>query len=190
MRGSVAGVAAAVAVAVAGCGRSGDAPKGSATARSSPPATLAPDAVPYLPSSVRTVTEHGLAREFQAPALASELRGWGYVSGSSRYFQGESRRLQVVDSRTLRFRSPRGASAFVGFVRVHTGPYLGSFAQVHGFASRGRRGILAVGQPCQCHLANPALLGVVSRGATVTWLLINGPGATVRRLAALLSRAP
>jgi hypothetical protein len=75
-------------------------------------------------------------------------------------------------------------------VQAHTYPFLGSFAQVRGFFSRGRDGFLAVGQPCQCHLANPAYLAVVSRGGNVSWLLINGPAATPRRLAALLARAP
>lgn len=154
------------------------------------PATLPPGAVPYLPSSRKTLTARGLAREAGAPALISELGGWGYLAGADRYFQGESRQLQLVDSRTLRFRAASGASAFVGFVRGHASAYLGSFPLVHRFASRGRSGIIAVAQECQCHLANPAYLGVVSRGPTVTWLEINGPGATPRRLAALIADAP
>ena len=78
----------------------------------------------------------------------------------------------------------------MGFVRAHASAYLGSFPLVHRFASRGRRGIIAIAQECQCHLANPAYLGVVSRGPTVTWLEINGPGATPGRLAALIADAP
>jgi hypothetical protein len=61
---------------------------------------------------------------------------------------------------------------------------------MRGFSSRGRSGILATAQQCQCHLANPAYLGVVARGDTVTWLEINGPGATPRKLAELLAAAP
>jgi hypothetical protein len=171
---------AACVVALAGCGSS----------RSTPaPPTLAAGAV-ALPSSLKTLSSHGLAREAQAPGLATQLGSWGFLAGTDRYFQGESRQLQVVDSRTLRFRSAQGASAFVGFMRMHTYAFLGSFAQVRRIVSRGRAGIVATGQPCQCHLANPAYLAVVSHGATVSWLLINGPGATPRRLAALLDQAP
>src|SRR5581483_3589838 len=171
---------AACVVAVASCGAASTTPA---------PPTLAAGAV-ALPSSLKPLTSHGLAREAQAPGLAAQLGSWGFLTGADRYFQVESRQLQVVDSRTLRFRSAQGASAFVGFMRLHTYAFLGSFAQVRGLSSRGRQGILAVGQPCQCHLANPAYLAVVSRGATVSWLLINGPGATPRRLAALLAQAP
>lgn len=51
-------------------------------------------------------------------------------------------------------------------------------------------GFLAVGQECACHLADPAYLAVLARGGTVTWLEINGPGATRRELSALLAAAP
>jgi hypothetical protein len=122
--------------------------------------------------------------------LADELSTWGFVSGSERYFQGESRDLQVVDSRTIQFDGARGASEFVRFVRAHASVYLGSFPLVRGFASRGRSGIVAIAQQCLCHLANPAYLGVVSRGGTVTWVEINGPGATRGRLDSLIAWAP
>jgi hypothetical protein len=124
------------------------------------------------------------------PALAHELSAWGFVVGADRYFQGQSHDLQLVDSRTLQFKDAHGASAFIAFVRAHAAAYLGSFPRVRGFASRGRIGIVAVAQECQCHLAQPAYLGVVAREGTVTWLEINGPGATPRRLASLMARAP
>jgi hypothetical protein len=181
MKWWVDGFAVVAALVIAGCGGG---------SRATPPSTLPAAAVPYLPSSLKPLTAAGLAREARAPGLSRNLSDWGYLAGSDRYFQGESRQLQVVDSRTLRFKSARGASAFVEFVREHAGAYLGSFPRVRGFASEGRRGILAVAQQCQCHLANPAYLGVVSRGPTVTWLEINGPGATPRRLSALLAHAP
>jgi hypothetical protein len=153
-------------------------------------ATLPARAVPGLPSTRTTLSPGFLARETQAPPLRGQLRTWGFIAGARRYFQGESRVLQLVDSRTLRFRRASGATAFVSFLRTHLDAYVGSFARTHGYTSRGRSGFLAVGQECQCHLANPTYLAAVSARGTVTWLEINGPGATRRRLAALLARAP
>jgi hypothetical protein len=157
---------------------------------SSPPATLRAAAVPYLPSTTRVLSPAGLAREAGSPELASSLRNWGYSAGAQRYFQGESRRLQVVDSRTLRFRSTSGARAFVAFARAHVSTYLGSFPRVQALALGPRRGFLATAQPCQCHLANPAFLVVLVRAGDVTWLEINGPRATPGVLDALLRQAP
>jgi hypothetical protein len=131
-----------------------------------------------------------LAREAAAPALRQRLNDWGYVAGADRYFQGESHQLQVVDSRALRFKTAIGAHAFVAFVARHTSAYLGSFPRTRAFSSAGRSGILATAQPCQCHLANPAYLGIVAGGGIVRWLEINGPGATPHKLAKLLAAAP
>ena len=50
--------------------------------------------------------------------------------------------------------------------------------------------MLIVSPPCACHMAQPNLYGIVSSGRRVTWLEINGPGATRTALAALLARAP
>jgi hypothetical protein len=136
------------------------------------------------------MTEAKLAREAGAPALRGQLRAWGFEVGTDRYFQGESRQLQVVDSRTLRFRDSAGASAFVAYIRRHASAYLGAYPGLHSLSSRGRSGILVTGQPCTCHLANPAFLGVVAHGGQVTWLEINGPGATARRLTQLIAVAP
>ena len=172
---------AALALALAGCG---------SHASISQPRTLPATAVPYLPSSVKALTAAALAREAGAPTLSGALGGWGYLVGTDRYFQGESRKLQVVDSRTLRFKTAAGAQRFVSFIRTHTTPYLGSFARAHSFTSRGRSGILLTAQQCQCHLASPAYLAVLARAGTVTWLEINGPGATARKLAELIALAP
>lgn len=162
----------------------------SAGTASKPVATLPPHAVPYLPSTLSSLTAARLAREAGAPQLRRQLGAWGFLGGSDRYFQGESRQLQVVDSRALRFKSAGGAAKFVGFVRLHAATYLGSFPGMRRFSSRGRTGILATAQECQCHLANPAFLAVVAHGGTVTWLEINGPGATPHRLAQLIAAAP
>jgi hypothetical protein len=157
---------------------------------SAPPSTLPAAAVPYLASAGKPLTPRLLVREAQAPALAAALRRWGFRDGAERYFQGESHRLQVVDSRTLRFASPPGAQAFVKFMRLHLTAYVGSFPKLHPLAVGPRRGFLAVGQECQCHLANPTFLAVVWHGGGVTWLEINGPGATPARLISLLAHAP
>ena len=171
-------ICAALALALAGCG---------ATSRVAPPPTLSPQTLPYLPSSTKSVSAVGLAREAEAPVLAQRLSAWGYLAGADRVFQGESRQLQFVDSRAFRFRTAAGAGRFVTFVGAHAAAYLGSFPLARPFRSRGRSGVLVTAQPCQCHMANPAYLGVVSRGSIVTWLEINGPAATPGRLAALIA---
>jgi hypothetical protein len=178
----------AAAVVGAGCA-GGSGTSGTGVARSAP-LTLPASAVPYLPSSMKMVSSTDLAREVRSPALATYLGAWGFVEGSDRYFQGESRRLQVVDSRTLRFDRAGGARAYVGFMRGRASAILGSFPVLKEFVSRGRSGFVAVAQQCQCHLANPALLAVLARGGMVTWLEINGPGATKRELVKLLAGAP
>lgn len=187
-------VSLALALALAACGSgsgSGSTSTGSSAAAAAVPPTLPAAAVPYLPSVHKPLTAAFLAREAEVPSLTVRLSGWGYEAGADRYFQGESKRLQVVDSRTLRFRNPAGAGAYVKFMRGHLSPILGSFPTVRAFAvDAGERGILAAGQECQCHLANPSFLALVAHGSTVTWLEINGPGATRRRLDALIARAP
>ena len=175
-----------VAACACGCGSTG----GRAAAASPLPPTLAPGAVPYLPSTLKPLTAVGMAREAGAPRLRRQLSSWGFLDGADRYFQGESHRLQVVDSRALRFRTATGALQFVEFVRRHAAVYLGSFPGLRAFSSRGRGGIIATAQQCQCHLANPAFLAVVVRGGAVTWLEINGPGATSAGLAQLIAAAP
>ncbi len=179
------GPLALLVVCATGCGSSG-----ASAGTTAPPATLSPHAVPYLPNTLRTLTRAELAREAGAPKLRGQLRSWGFQTGADRYFQGESRQLQVVDSRALRFNSTAGASQFLAFIKLHANVYLGSNPRMRAFSSRGRSGILATAQPCTCHLANPAFLAVVARGGLVTWLEINGPGATARRLAALIAIAP
>ncbi len=179
------GLLALLLACASGCGSSG-----ASASSATPPATLSPHAVPYLPSTLHTLTRAELAREAGAPKLRAQLRSWGFQTGADRYFQGESRQLQVVDSRALRFNTMSGASQFVAFIRLHAAVYLGSYPRMRAFSSRGRSGILATAQPCTCHLANPAYLAVVARGGVVTWLEINGPGATAHRLAALIAVAP
>jgi hypothetical protein len=178
--------AVAAAAAMAGCGGVAARPP----AVRPPPPTLPARAVPYLPSSVKPLTEAGLAREVSIPGLAARLERWGFDGGARRYFQGQSRRLQVVDARTLRFGTAAGARSFVAFARAHPGSFLGGAITARPFAAAGRRGFVARAASCACHLATPAFLGVVARDRLVTWLEINGPRASVHALAALTARAP
>src|SRR4051794_17574858 len=112
---------AALVVLAAGCGSSG---------RSAPPPVLPAGAVPYLPSDHRSLDADTLAHDAQAPALASRLGDWGLRAAAERTFQGQSRRLQFVVSRTLVFADDRGARAFVAFVRAHPDAYLGAGSKV------------------------------------------------------------
>jgi hypothetical protein len=171
---------------LAGCGSS-EPPRPAATVR--PPA-LPARAVPYLDSTTRVLTPANLARETRLDALPRQLTQWGFAGATVRTFQGESKRLQVVESRTLRFRSPGGATAFLRLVRANLGAFYPGALTPRPFVSRGRHGLVVKAAPCTCHMASPAYLGVVAAGPTVTWLAINGPRATVRTLTRLAAQAP
>jgi hypothetical protein len=156
-----------------------------------PPPVLAAAAVPYLPSTTVRVTAHGLTADANIASLSDTLSHLGFVVGAQRTFQGQSKhRLQLVISRTLRFTNAAGARGFVRFVRRHAGDYVGQVPTVQPLSSGGRTGSLIAAPLCACHMAQPALLALVSSGRDVTWLEINGPGATPATLAALLERAP
>ena len=103
------------------CGGGDD--EGQSAATAAPPPTLPAAAVPYLESKARTLTAAAVAKETALPRLASQLADWGYESGASRYFQGQSKRLQVVDSRAYRFRSPTGAAALMRTIREQPGAF-------------------------------------------------------------------
>jgi hypothetical protein len=154
------------------------------------PPVLSAAAVAYLPSTVRRLTAASLGREIRRPALTAALRRWRFASAAERSFQGESRRLTVVDSRTLDFATAAGARAYVGFVHTHAAVYLGAYPTVRRFTSAGRSGWMFRAQSCACPGATALWLGVTSAGRRVTWLEINGPDATSRTLRALAARAP
>ncbi len=155
------------------------------------PPALSASALSYLPSHWTKVSSALLAGDASLSSLPSTLDHLGYVTGRQRVFQGPSKhKLQYVESRTLHFATPAGAAGYVAFVREHAGAYVGQIPTVKPLASRGRAGVLIVSPPCACHMAQPNLYGIVSSGRRVTWLEINGPGATRTALAALLARAP
>jgi hypothetical protein len=182
-------VLGAIALVAAACG-------GAAPARVSPPGrtpappVLSARAVAYLPSTFQRLTAQRLAREIRRPALAASLARWGFVAAAERSFQGESRRLNVVDSRTLDFSRAAGARAYVAFVHAHVADYLGAYPTVTAFSAGARHGWLFRAQSCACAGATPLWLGVASGGTRVTWLEINGPDATARTLRELAARAP
>jgi len=155
------------------------------------PPALAASAIPYLPSKTSQLSASDLAKDASVSSLPATLDRLGYESGSQRVFQGPSlHRLEYVQSRTLRFRTAAGARGFVSFVHDHAGAYVGFGPKLRPLQSGGRAGTLIVAPLCACHMAQPALLALVSGGRDVTWLEINGPGATRAALTALLARAP
>lgn len=155
-----------------------------------PPPTLPAAAVPYLESKERALTAAIVAREAGRPELAAQLAEWGYDGGASRSFQGQSKRLQVVDSRSYRFRTPTGAAAFMREIRANPGAFFPGAGEQRDFVSDGRRGIAVTGLPCACHMAQPALFAAVSDGTAVSSLEINGARASMRALRALVARSP
>lgn len=155
------------------------------------PAVLPASAVGYLPSRESRLTAADLTKDANVASLSATLGRLGYVSGAQRTFQGPSKhRLEVVVSRTLRFRSAAGAAAYVRFVHDHAGDYVGQVPTLKPLASSGRSGWLIVAPLCACHMAQPDLLAVVSGGRNVTWLMVNGPGAKTAVLQGLLAQAP
>lgn len=147
-------------------------------------------AIGYLPSTARALDAADLSRETGVQALADDLHRWGFVAGAERTFQGQSKRLQIVVSRTLDFHDTAGARAYVGFVRTHADAYLGSAPKALPLHDGRRRGWLFVGAPCACHMASPFLVGVVARGPRVSWVSVNGPTADRQALGQLLGEAP
>ncbi len=182
---SVAIVLVAAAAAFLALGRADPAPA------AAPPPALAPSALPYLPSKTLVLTSKDLEADAHIQSLSSELSSTGFVVGFQRTFQGPSKhRLELVQSRTLRFATAAGAARFAAFVGKHAGDYVGQIPTVRPLTSDGRTGSQIVAPMCACHMSEPTLLGVVSKGRNVTWLEINGPAAGKQALADLLRQAP
>ena len=137
---SVAIVLVAAAAAFLALGRADPAPA------AAPPPALAPSALPYLPSKTLVLTSKDLEADAHIQSLSSELSSTGFVVGFQRTFQGPSKhRLELVQSRTLRFATAAGAARFAAFVGKHAGDYVGQIPTVttahlgraHGLADRG-----------------------------------------------------
>jgi hypothetical protein len=147
-------------------------------------------AVPGLAAQDRALDADALSHDAPLPSLAGNLERWGFLGGREREFKGASKTFTDVVSRTLLFRGPAGARAYVAFVADHAASYYGPGTVVHPVTSAGRAGFFVRGASCGCHRENPILVTVVSRRERVSWLLVNGPGATRARAQALAAQMP
>jgi len=172
----------AVALCLAGCGSAG----GHAPAVTGVVGVLPVRAVGGLPARTQPLTATDVQKDSSLHSLAARLGRWGYRGGWQRTFQGESRRLTLVVSRSLIFSGRPGAAAFVAYLESHLDSFY-PFAVSHRLSLPGQSGWLIKPPMCACHLAEPLYVGVTVAGRAVRWLEINGPRASGRLLAALLS---
>jgi hypothetical protein len=179
--------ALSVLLGICACG--GSALPAASTAPVAEMKILAPSAVPELPFTTSVLTVTTLSRDASIPSIPAKLRSWGYIDGRERVFQGESRRLMLVISRSLIFKDATGARDLVAFVQTNGAAYFGATTTMRPLLAQGRSGWLFTPPPCACHLANPAFIGVLSDGPSVAWLEINGPAATPTLLVTLLDPA-
>ena len=170
---------------VAACGGGGGAAAGAATAD-----LPVLRSVPGLAAEDRVLDAEALTHDAPLAGLAANLRHWGFVGGREREFKGASKTFTDVVSRTLLFRRSAGAAAYVAYVADHAASYWGPGTAVRPVTSAGRTGFFVRGASCGCHRENPILITVVSRRARVSWLLVNGPGATRSRAEALAAQMP
>lgn len=147
-------------------------------------------AVPGLSAQDRGLDAESLTHDAPLPAMAGNLKRWGFLGGHEREFKGTSKTFTDVVSRTLLFRRPAGARAYVAFVAEHAASFWGPGSAVQPVTSAGRAGFFVRGASCGCHRESPILVTVVSRRSRVSWLLVNGPGATRARAEALAGRMP
>jgi len=147
-------------------------------------------AVPGLAAEDRALDTDALSHDAPVPSLAADLNRWGFLGGHEREFKGASKTFTDVISRTLLFRSPDGARAYVTFVADHAASYYGPGTAVQPVTSAGRSGFFVRGASCGCHRESPILVTVVSQRSRVSWLLVNGPGATRARAEALAAQMP
>ena len=147
---------------------------------------LATAAVPGISSVTVRLTTTDLAKDAAIRGLAAKIASWGYLGCRQRTFQGESHHLTLVISRALIFRDATGAQHYAAFVREHRSAFFGSAVQAQRLPSQSVSGWMFIPPLCACHLANPALIGVLNAGSRVLWLEINGPTATPALLMRLL----
>lgn len=180
-RRAAVGLAVATAICLAGCGG----------VRHPPPATglLPPHAIAGLPAVTRALSAVDVQKDSSVRNLAARLRRWGYRDGWQRTFQGESRRLTLVVSRSLTFGASAGAAAFVAYLGRHIGSFY-PFAVSKPLAVSGQSGWLIKPPLCACHMAQPLYVGVTRTGRQVRWLEINGPRASGTLLTSLLAAVP
>ena len=162
---------------------------GQAAATAAPPAVLPAAAVSYLPSSAKTLDAGGLAQADGLPALSDHLNGWGFRSAAQRTFQGQSKKLQIVVSRTVDFDSADGARRYLDYLQQNVDTVYGQ-TTLEPQSSRGRTGVVGKPQACACHMAAATYLAMLRRGSRVTFLEMTGPAATASLLRQLEVLAP
>jgi hypothetical protein len=146
--------------------------------------------VPGLAGRDRALDVDALSHDAPVRSLAANLERWGFLGGREREFKGASRTFTDVISRTLVFRGAAGARAYVAYVADHAASYYGPGTVVRPVMSAGRPGFFVRGASCGCHRESPILVTVVSQRSRVSWLLVNGPGATRARAQALAAQMP
>jgi hypothetical protein len=154
-----------------------------------PPAVLPASAVPYLPSTAQVLDASSLAHQDALPAVAGKLSGWGFQGAAQRTFQGQSKHLQIVISRTVQFDSPAGASAYLAYLRANANTVYGVSTQKPQ-RNRGRSGVVVHPQACACHMAAATFMGLLQDGTRVSYLSLTGPKASVSVLQQLETLAP
>src|SRR5205085_3672625 len=120
---------------------------------------LARSAVPGVASTTSDLSMNELAKDAPIHGLASKIASFGYRDGRERTFQGESRHLTLVVSRSLVFGDQSGAESFTAFVHANAAAYFGAGVEVHPLGSGGRSGWMFVPPACACHGSNPAYVG-------------------------------
>lgn len=171
-------------LAASSCGQPGN-QHGPAISNAALP-VLASSAVPGISSVTTRLTTADLAKDAAIRGLAAKIASWGYLGGRQRTFQGESHHLTLVISRALIFRDATGARHYAAFVRAHQAAFFGTSVRAQRLPGRSVSGWLFIPPLCACHMANPALIGVMNAGSRVLWLEINGPTATPALLMRLL----
>ena len=173
-----------ILLAASGCGRAAS-QHGAVVSTAALP-VLAASAVPGIPPVTVRLTPADLGKDAVIAGLAAKISSWGYLAGRQRTFQGESHHLTLVVSRALLFRNSAGARHYAAFVRDHRAAFFGVGVLAQHLSGSGSSGWLFAPPLCACHLANPALIGVLNAGTRVIWLEINGPTATRALLVRLL----
>jgi hypothetical protein len=143
-------------------------------------------AIAGLPEVTKALTGTDVQKDSSLHGLTGKLRQWGFQGGWQRTFQGESRRLTLVVSRSLKFRSRAGAAAFVTYLGRHVDSFY-PFAVTKPLQVAGQSGWLIKPPLCACHMAQPLYVGVTTAGRQVSWLEINGPRASGALLTSLLA---
>lgn len=183
-RGGAAAALAVIAIS-AGLAACGGSPSGAAVP-GRPVGVLPAGAIAGLPAVTTQLTAAAVQKTAGQAGLAARLRGWGYTGGWQRTFQGESRRLTLVVSRSLTFTTRAGATAFVSYLDQHVGAFY-PYALSRPLTLPGQAGWLIRPPMCACHMAEPLVVGVTAAGRLVRWMEINGPRATARVLSRLLA---